>query len=76
MVDKKVIGGCSGVKKRMAKKLKELYDLSKKYHHGAEDGSLIGLSYINLDEMEFFDLELKEIVEWIDNNCTIKQSVA
>lgn len=63
-------------KKKMAKKLKELYDLSKKYHHGAEEGSTLGLSYINPDEMEFFETELKVVVDWIDNNCTIRERVA
>lgn len=73
---KKVIKGCSGEKKKMAKKLKELYDLSKKYHHGAEDGSTLGLSYINPDEIEFFDSELQTVVKWIDNNCKIKEKIA
>ena len=71
-----VIKSCSGEKKKMAKKLKELYDLSKKYHHGAEEGSTLGLSYINPDEMEFFETELKVVVDWIDNNCTIRERVA
>lgn len=73
---KKVIGSCSGDKKKIAKKLKELYDLSKKYHHGADEGSTLGLSWINPDELELFDRELKEIFDWIDENCVIKMVAA
>ena len=73
---KKVIGSCSGDKKKIAKKLKELYDLSKKYHHGADEGSTLGLSWINPDELELFDSELKEIFDWIDENCVIKMVAA
>lgn len=73
---KKAIGACSGDKKKIAKKLKELYDLSKKYHHGADEGSTLGLSWINPDELELFDSELKEIFAWVDANCTIKVAVA
>ena len=73
---KKVIGSCTGEKKKVAKKLKELYDLSKKYHHGADEGSTLGLSWINPDELELFERELKIIFIWIDKNCTIKLMVA
>ncbi len=73
---KKVIGSCSGEKKKIAKKLKELYDLSKKYHHGAEEGSALGLSWINPDEIELFDSELMKIFDWIDINCAIKTVAA
>ena len=67
---------CSGDKKKIARKLKELYDLSKKYHHGADEGSTLGLSWINPDELELFDSELKEIFDWIDENCVIKMVAA
>lgn len=73
---KKVIGSCSGEKKKIAKNLKELYDLSKKYHHGADEGSTLGLSWINPDELELFDRELKAIFLWIDENCVIKSIAA
>lgn len=73
---KKVIGSCSGEKKKVAKNLKELYDLSKKYHHGADEGSTLGLSWINPDELELFDRELKTIFTWIDENCSIKSVAA
>lgn len=73
---KKVIGSCSGEKKKIARKLKELYDLSKKYHHGADEGSTLGLSWINPDELELFDIELKEVFKWIDTNCVIKTIAA
>lgn len=73
---KKVIGSCSGEKKKIAKNLKELYDLSKKYHHGADEGSTLGLSWINPDELELFDRELKDIFLWIDEHCVIKSIAA
>lgn len=73
---KNVINSCNGEKKKAAKKLKELYDLSKKYHHGADEGSTLGLSWINPDEMELFDRELQEIFCWIDTNCAIKTVAA
>lgn len=63
-------------KKKVAKNLKELYDLSKKYHHGADEGSTLGLSWINPDELELFDRELKTILTWIDENCSIKSVAA
>lgn len=53
-----------------------MYDLSKKYHHGADEGSTLGLSWINPDELELFDRELKEIFDWIDENCVIKMVAA
>lgn len=61
----KAIKGATGETKQMCTKLKELYDLSKKYHHGAESGSSLGLSALNPDEMAFFDLEINRIRDWI-----------
>lgn len=73
---KNVINSCIGEKKKVAIKLKELYDLSKKYHHGSDEGSTLGLSWINPDEIELFDRELQEIFCWIDTNCIIKTVAA
>ena len=46
------------------------------YHHDADEGSTLGLSWINPDEIELFDSELKEIFDWIDENCVIKMVAA
>ena len=72
---KKVINASSGEKKGVAVKLKELYDLTKKFHHGADEGSTLGLAWINPDEMEFLDKELTDIFIWIDHNCVIKSVI-
>lgn len=64
----KAIRGAKKERKKFVVKLKELYDLSKKYHHGGENGSMLGLAYINPEELEFIDKQLKEITNWIDLN--------
>lgn len=68
----KVLNSNVGERKKITKKLKELYDLSKKYHHGSETGSTLGLAYINPDEMEFYDEQISLITDWIDVNCEIR----
>lgn len=62
---KKAVKGSHGEKQRMCKELNKLYDLSKKYHHGAEGGSTLGLSALNPDEMIYFDGEIQKIHDWI-----------
>lgn len=52
-------------KMKMCLQLKEMYDASKKYHHGAEDGSLLGISWVNPNEVEYFDQIIQEIIEKI-----------
>ena len=59
-------------KKQMCIELRKLYDASKKYHHGADDGSLLGISWINPNEIEYFDEELEKIVDNIRNNNMIR----
>lgn len=59
-------------KHRMCIMLKEIYDSSKKYHHGADDGSLLGISWINPNEVEYYDQKLSEIISDIQANYTIK----
>ena len=34
-------------------------------HHGAEDGSLLGISWVNPNEVEYFDQIIQEIIEKI-----------
>lgn len=63
-------------KYRICKKLQEIYDSSKKYHHGAEDGSLLGISWINPNEIEYYDQVLTEIISNIRARCTIRAMIA
>lgn len=69
---KNAIKGAHGEKKNMCKKLKEIYDLTKKYHHGADDGSTLGISWINPNEMMYFDQEISNIVDFINESGIIK----
>lgn len=46
-------------------RLYKLYNFSKKYHHGAEGGSTLGLSSLNAEEMMQFDREIHAIHNWI-----------
>ena len=62
------VKGQTGEKKEMCREIKKLYDLSKKYHHGAEDGSTLGLSALNPDEMLYFDQSITKIHYWILNH--------
>ncbi|MBK5262770.1 MAG: AAA family ATPase [Peptostreptococcaceae bacterium] len=62
----RAINGTRNEIKEKCKKLKELFDITKKYHHGAEDGSTLGLSWVNPDELEFLNEEILEIVSYID----------
>lgn len=64
------VNGQTGEKKIMCQEIRKLYDLSKKYHHGAEDGSTLGLSALNPDEMMYFDQKISKIHEWIVNHPT------
>lgn len=61
----KAIKGTHGEQNKMCEELDKLYDLSKKYHHGADGGSTLGLSALNPDEMIYFDEEIKKIHDWI-----------
>lgn len=60
----------------ICKKLQEIYDSSKKYHHGADDGSLLGISWINPNEIEYYDQVLNEIITRIRARCTIRAMIA
>ena len=51
---------------KMCKILKELYDLSKKYHHGAEAGSLLGIAWVNPNEVEYYDALIIKIIDKIE----------
>ena len=53
--------------------LKALYDATKKYHHGAEDGSLLGISWVNPNEVEYFDEVLQKIVTDIRTNDMVRE---
>ena len=61
------------VKKKICLDLKALYDASKKYHHGADDGSLLGISWINPNEVEYFDEVIKKIVVDIRANGMVRK---
>lgn len=60
----------------ICKKLQEIYDSSKKYHHGADNGSLLGISWINPNEVEYYDQILGEIILNIQTNCTVRTLTA
>lgn len=60
----------------MCKQLQEIYDSSKKYHHGADEGSLLGISWINPSEVEYYDQIMSKILLNIQTNCTIKTLTA
>ena len=63
----KALRGQKGTKLKYCKKMKKMYDLSKKYHHGPdEDGSTLGLAALNPDEMAYFDNNIRMIHQWID----------
>lgn len=47
-------------------KLKELYDLTKKYHHGTDEGSYLGIAFINPQEMDFYNKEIIQIMDFIE----------
>lgn len=64
------VNGQHGEKKRICEEIKKMYDLSKKYHHGAEEGSTLGLSDLNPDEMLYFDKIITEVHEWIKNHIS------
>lgn len=61
------------VKKQSCLDLKALYDASKKYHHGAEEGSLLGISWINPNEVEFFDKVIQKIIADIRSNGMVRE---
>ena len=56
--------------------VQEIYDSSKKYQHGADDGSLLGISWINPNEIEYYDQVLNEIITRIRARCTIRAMIA
>lgn len=60
-------------KKQICLDLKALYDATKKYHHGAEDGSLLGISWVNPNEVEYFDEVLQKIVTDIRTNDMVRE---
>lgn len=56
----------------ICKELYELYDSSKKYHHGADDGSFLGISWINPSEVEFYHSTLESIIQRIQSHGLIR----
>ena len=52
-------------KRKLCLMLCKLYEFSKKYHHGADDGSTLGLSALNPEEMHQYDEEICKIHDWI-----------
>ena len=64
------------VRRKMCVELKELYDATKKYHHGADGGSLLGISWINPNEVEYFDKIIMSIVNEIRDNHMVRTIVA
>lgn len=63
-------------KYHICKKLQEIYDSSKKYHHGADNGSLLGISWINPNEVEYYDQILNETILSIQTKCSIRTLIA
>ncbi|MBR6528346.1 MAG: AAA family ATPase [Lachnospiraceae bacterium] len=63
-------------KYQMCRKLQEVYDSSKKYHHGADGGSLLGISWINPNEIEHYDRILNDVILKIKTFCTIKTQIS
>lgn len=61
------------LKNKMCLELKELYDASKKYHHGADEGSLLGIAWVNPNEVEYFDVRIKEIVSTIISEGIVRE---
>ena len=55
-------------KRKYVAKLKRLYDMVKKYHHGTDGKSTIGISEITFDEMCYYDNEITEIHKWIEEH--------
>ena len=47
--------------------LYELYNSSKKYHHGADDGSSLGISWINPNEIDFYNAIMESIIQKIQS---------
>lgn len=64
----KAIRGTTGEKKKQCQELDRLYDLSKKYHHGTDGSSTLGLAALNPDEMIYFDKQIQEVHIWISEN--------
>lgn len=50
---------------KYVKKIIEVYNQTKKFHHGTDSGSMLGLSWINPDEFEYYDEIVKEIINYI-----------
>lgn len=61
------------LRSRMCLELKELYDASKKYHHGADEGSLLGIAWVNPNEVEYFDVRIQEIVSVINREGILRE---
>lgn len=52
-------------KRKLCLMLCKLYEFSKKYHHGADNGSTLCLSALNPEEMHQYDEEIYKIHDWI-----------
>jgi hypothetical protein len=54
--------------KEYTERLFEIYNHIKKYQHGAKGASTLGLTWISPKETLFFDQEIKEIIEYLNNS--------
>lgn len=52
-------------KRKLCLNLCKLYEFSKKYHHGTDGGSTLGLAALNPEEMYQYNEEICKIHDWI-----------
>lgn len=59
-------------KLKLCKMLLELYNSTKKYHHGADEASFLGISWLNPNEGEYYNRVITEVIDGINQLGIIK----
>ena len=57
----------------MCKSLKQLYDASKKYHYGAEQGFMLGVSWLIILRLNFFNSVICGVVKKIKDSILVRK---
>jgi wobble nucleotide-excising tRNase len=54
-----------------ALKIVEAYNQTKKFHHGTDVGSMLGISWINPDEVEYYDSVINSVIDYLESKKTM-----
>lgn len=58
-----------------ALKIVEAYNQTKKFHHGTDAGSMLGISWINPDEVEYYDTVINNVINYLEEKKVMNPAI-